>query len=171
MLTLVSAPDHMQAKSGLATQAKFLGPDDVSFWNAGIPIKSVLAQLVTCKSHDILSLAPKSGPGTRLSRKMEAKIYIPRLNLRVPSSALTRHIFETAMDMQLDFTLSEMQVDCIVSSLSGKTSPLTSLCPSLGLRLNDYQAACHMTLYVIRPKEFGPCRQTTFSLRVVWGRD
>ena len=64
---IVSAPDHTQAKSGLATRAKFLGPDDVSFWNAGIPIKSVLAQLVTCESHDILSLVPKSGPGTRLS--------------------------------------------------------------------------------------------------------
>ena len=70
---LVSAPDHTQAKSGLATLAKFLGPDDVSFWNAGIPIKSVLAQLVTCESHDILCLVPKSDPGTRLSRKMEAK--------------------------------------------------------------------------------------------------
>ena len=73
MATVVSAPDHTQAKSGLVTRAKFLGPDDVSFWNAGIPIKSVLAQLVTCESHDILSLVPKSGPGTRLSRKMEAK--------------------------------------------------------------------------------------------------
>ena len=63
----------MQAKSGLATQAKYLEPDEISFWNAEIPIKSVLAQLVTCKSHDILSLVPKSGPGTRLSQKMEAK--------------------------------------------------------------------------------------------------
>ena len=53
-LKLVSAPDHTQAKSGLATRAKFLGLEDVSFWNAGIPIKSVLAQLVTCKSHDIV---------------------------------------------------------------------------------------------------------------------
>ena len=69
---LVSAPDHTQAKSGLATRAKFLGPDDVSFWNAGIPIKSV-----TRESHDILSLVPKSGPGTRLSRKMEAKSRSP----------------------------------------------------------------------------------------------
>ena len=111
------------------------------------------------------------------------------------------------------FTLSEMQVDCIVSSLGrtflypyqqevsmasrdqllplawlmiiclsyglshemhivvvtsplvttkdSKTPPLTSLGPGLGPRRNDYQAACHMTLYVIRPKEFGPCRQTT----------
>ena len=74
---IVSAPDHTQAKSGLATRAKFLGPDDVSFWNAGIPIKSVLAQLVTRESHDILSLVPKSDPGTRLPRKMEAKSRSP----------------------------------------------------------------------------------------------
>ena len=26
---VVSAPDHAQAKSGLVTRAKFLGPDDV----------------------------------------------------------------------------------------------------------------------------------------------
>ena len=38
----------------------------------------------------------------------------------MPSSTLTRHVFETAMDMKFDFTLSEMQVDCIVSSLFGK---------------------------------------------------
>ena len=40
-------------------------------FHSEMPIKSVLAQLVTCESHDILSLVPKSGPGTRLSRKME----------------------------------------------------------------------------------------------------
>ena len=93
------SPDYTQAKSGLATCAKFIGPDDISLWNAVIPIRSVLAQY----SHMMVESHSKIWYGNKT------------INTCVPSSSLTRAIAGLAT---LFCTL--LRCVAIVCSLSGK---------------------------------------------------